>query len=377
MRTPEFYKGKEQTYVKHFFLEKYLETVALHIGFSYPRFVYVDGFSGPWRAEGEDIADTSFWIALNRLNYVRKVLAAKGKEPHIKAVFVERLPSTFTSLQRAIQECRGDIDVVSFPGTFEDNIPKILGSVKHSFSFFFIDPTGWTGFGMEAIKPILQHTPGEVMINFMYDYINRFLNSRDPKIEAQLDALFGTKTWRSLRETQDREYAIVDFYREQIRAAGNFQFVTSTRILKPTHDRAYYHLIYATRNPKGITEFRTVEKKTVAEQEQVRWTAKRQVREDRSGQSELDLEPIKSLETELNSERSRQMQRAQDRILNLLQLGPDEYDNICPRILELPLVWESDLKSILLRMRDDKQIHIDGMGLRGRVPKAGCRLRLI
>jgi hypothetical protein len=214
------------------------------------------------------------------------------------------------------------------------------------------------------------------MINFMYDYINRFLNSRDPKIEAQLDALFGTKTWRSLRETQDREYAIVDFSREQIRAAGNFQFVTSTRILKPTHDRAYYHLIYATRNPKGITEFRAVEKKTVAEQEQVRWTAKRQVREDRSGQSELDLEPIKSLETELNSERSRQMQRAQDRILNLLQLGPDEYDNICPRILELPLVWESDLKSILLRLRDGKQIHIDGMGLRERVPKAGCRLRL-
>jgi hypothetical protein len=32
MRTPEFYKGKEQTYVKHFFLENYLQTVAFHIG---------------------------------------------------------------------------------------------------------------------------------------------------------------------------------------------------------------------------------------------------------------------------------------------------------------------------------------------------------
>jgi three-Cys-motif partner protein len=376
MRTPEFYKGKEQTYLKHFFLEKYLETVALHIGFSFPKFVYVDGFSGPWRAAGEDIADTSFWIALKRLNYVREVLAAKKKSPNIKAVFVERLPSTFTSLQSAIQECKGHIDVVSFPGTFEDNIPKILDSVKQAFSFFFIDPTGWTGFGMEAIKPILRHTPGEVMINFMYDYINRFLNSRDPKIEAQLDALFGTKSWRALRDTEDREYAIVDFYREQIRAAGGFQFVTSTRILKPTHDRAYYHLIYATRNPKGITEFRAVEKKAVAEQEQIRWTAKRQVREDRSGQAELDLKPIESLESDLNRERSKLMKRAEDRILNLLRLGPHGYDNICPRILELPLVWESDFKSILLSMRDNKKIHIDGMGPLGRVPKTGCRLRL-
>ena len=47
------YEGREQTYLKHFFLEKYLERVAYVIGFSYPEFVYVDGFSGPWRAEHE------------------------------------------------------------------------------------------------------------------------------------------------------------------------------------------------------------------------------------------------------------------------------------------------------------------------------------
>jgi len=46
----EYYKDREQTYLKHFFLERYLETVAYHIGFSQKEFVFVDCFSGPWRA---------------------------------------------------------------------------------------------------------------------------------------------------------------------------------------------------------------------------------------------------------------------------------------------------------------------------------------
>jgi three-Cys-motif partner protein len=378
MRTPDFYKGKEQTYLKHFFLEKYLETVAFHIGYRYPRFVYVDGFSGPWRAQGVDLSDTSFRIALEQLNYVQAGLAAPPhyKHPGIEAIFVEEDPFAFAALRQAVNEYRGSIKVRALPGTFEANIPEILDSVKQAFSFFFIDPTGWKGFGMEAIKPILNHNPGEVIINFMYDYINRFLNWEHSKTEANLDRLFGTQKWRSLRDVDDREYAIVDFYREQVRTAGNFQFVTSTRILKPTHDRAYFHLVYATRNAKGITEFRDVEKKTVSEQEQVRWTAKRLARESRSGQPELDLEPIESLESELNRERSKQKQRAEDRILGLLQRGPIEYDNICPKILELPLVWESDFKSILLAMRDANKIHIKGLTPPARTPKSGCWLRL-
>ena len=33
MKPVEYYKDREQTYVKHFFIERYLETVAYHIGF--------------------------------------------------------------------------------------------------------------------------------------------------------------------------------------------------------------------------------------------------------------------------------------------------------------------------------------------------------
>ena len=42
MKPVEYYEGREQTYLKHFFLERYLETVAYHIGYWQQEFAYVD-----------------------------------------------------------------------------------------------------------------------------------------------------------------------------------------------------------------------------------------------------------------------------------------------------------------------------------------------
>ncbi len=144
---------------------------------------------------------------------------------------------------------------------------------------------------MDTIKPVLLHQPGEVMVNFMYDFINRFLNLPTPQNEASLDRFFGTDRWRAIRNAPDREAASVQLYMEQLRLSGDFTYVTSTRILKPLHNRAYFHLIYATRSPKGITEFRAVEKKAFVEQETVRATAQRDHREQRTGQTELPFNP--------------------------------------------------------------------------------------
>jgi three-Cys-motif partner protein len=260
MKTPEYYKGKEQTYLKHFFLEQYLETVAAHIGYAQGEFVYVDCFSGPWRAEHEDLADTSIRIALDKLNYVREMALAPHKRfPTIRAIFIEKDPIAFGALRDAVEQYRVSVKVSPLPGTFEDNIPAILAEVGARFSFCFVDPTGWTGLSMDRIQPLLRHQPGEVVINFMYDFINRFLNSHDPATEASIDRFFGTDAWRRLRDGPERETDIINLYAEQVRTTGKFPYVTSTRILKPLHDRAYFHLIYATRSSKGIEKFRDVD----------------------------------------------------------------------------------------------------------------------
>ena len=64
MKSFDYYHGREQTYLKHFFRERYLERVAYNIGSSASQFVYVDGFSGPWQSNNEVFEDTSFVIAV-------------------------------------------------------------------------------------------------------------------------------------------------------------------------------------------------------------------------------------------------------------------------------------------------------------------------
>ena len=59
----------------------------------------------------------------------------------------------------------------------EDSVDQIVEFAQregpNSFPFVFIDPTGWTGFALDVIQPLLKLNPGEVLINFMTGHIRR------------------------------------------------------------------------------------------------------------------------------------------------------------------------------------------------------------
>src|ERR1019366_4905200 len=52
------YKDREQSYVKHVFLERYLERLVHKTASAFPHVVYVDGFAGPWQSANEKLEDT-------------------------------------------------------------------------------------------------------------------------------------------------------------------------------------------------------------------------------------------------------------------------------------------------------------------------------
>jgi three-Cys-motif partner protein len=371
-----YYEGREQTYLKHLFLEAYLETLGYHIGFYQREFVYVDCFAGPWRNADEELGDTSIRISLDRLNAVKIGLAKANRHPKIRAIFVERDKSTFATLEDALQRYRGSLKASAMLGTFEENIPAILNAIRSTFSFFFIDPTGWTGFAMDNSRPILARPRGEVMINLMFNDINRFLEFRNAANEASLDRLFGTPDWRKIPQSENREDALIELYKEQVRKSSGLPcFVTSTRILKPTHDRAYFHLVYSTRSPTGLVKFREVEWKVVRRQDQVRDEAKRRSRESRAGQSEFNF-VSEHLSEALASERDSQLEKARTRLFNLIQSGPLAYENLQPLVLELRLVRRTDLDGILMAEHEGGRLVIDGLGPRDRTPKLGHAIRL-
>ena len=373
MKAPEYYQGREQTYLKHFFLERYLERVAYIIGYSSDEFTYVDGFSGPWKSEDEQFEDTSFMIALQKLQNVKENLAKAGKYLQIRCLFNEKDPNAYRELEQATRiYSRKEVEILK--GEFEVLIPDILKFIGSSFSLVFIDPTGWTGFGLKQIAPILKHFRGEVIVNFMFDYINRFLEHPTLAIAQQMNELFGGPGWEAvIQSSSRREEAIVGLYRERMRAIGSFKFVTSTRIMKPTMDRSYFYLVYGTRHLKGLCEFSDVEKKFAFEQEHVRSTAIQRARIERSGQNELfpvsdDIDDA----LDFNDERAAQLASATERMTQLIRESKRiRYDDLLARILETPLVWQSDVNGELQRLCKTGEITIEGLRPRERVPKIG------
>ena len=365
---PEAYRGREQTYAKHLFLELYLERVAFHIAYAQSDFVYVDGFSGPWKAAGESLEDTSFMIAIRKLRYVREALGKAGKAPRMRCVFIEADKSRFEALENATKSA-ARLQTRAIFGEFEALVPEILAIIGTGFSLVFIDPTGWQGFSMDRIRPILAQPRGEVIVNFMYDYINRFLNDPRPEIEASFDQLFGTNDWRLLRSAEDRE-EIVQFYSEQLRTSGHFRFVTFTPIFKPLADRPYFYLIYCTRSIRGLLEFRKSEKRSLPDRQKLREKAKQTARISRTGQFELYSASEIDASDIFNEYRTANLQRADNIFAENLRPGSCiTYEELLGALLALPYVWESDVKRMIAVARERGDLMIEGLSPRQRVPR--------
>lgn len=380
MPDPSLYAGREQTYVKHFFLEQYLERVAYNI-FSFKNdFVYVDGFSGPWKSEAEDYKDTSFSLALKQLRAVRSgVKDRRGKDVTFRCQFVEKDNRAFAGLKEAVEGI-SDVPIDLIKGEFEAHVAEVQKFVGNSFSLIFIDPTGWTGYPLQKITPLLK-LKGEVLINFMSDFITRFIDDPRPNIAAGFDDLFGAAwydEWKALHDAgMTREAAAIRVYTERLKKAGNYAFVTYTRILKPASDRAYFYLIYATRHPKGILEFRKIEQKAIVVQERLRNDVKYQAAVTRTGQPALfGAAVMDTAVATYEDERKIQLEIAFQKLIELVKARPNgiKYEDLIGPVMETPLTWESDLKGWLKQLRADGKIEIAGMRKGERTPKAGHQI---
>lgn len=378
MRDVDYYKGREQTYAKHFFLERYLERVAYNIGSFAGRFVYVDGFSGPWRSEGDDYQDTSFFIALDQLRKVKDSLHERGRSFEFRVALVEKNATAYRELAEAVSKI-SDVDILPLKGEFADNIQAIQDFAGNDFMLTFIDPTGWTGFGLNVITPLLQRRPGEVIINFMFNHINRFIDGDREDLSAGFDHLFGSPEWREVLASEyRREPRLIDFYCAQIRKHGQFEYVTSTRILTPLKERTYFYLVYGTRHPKGLVEFRVAERKLVGEQDNARLAAKLQHKEQRTGQTDMFAGTSTSGSLTFGDEKKVRRKEARERLLQILHSATRvSYDAALGHVLELPLIWESDLKDLILQLRDESVLVIENMKARQQRPQSGHFLRAV
>ncbi len=382
----EAYVDREQAFVKHFVLKTYLQRLAMKVAHFAPGTTvnYLDGFSGPWDAVAENWTDSSPYIAAAELTKAAAILGNLPKPVPltVRCMFVENDRAAFARLQRVVEAFPG-MEIVALCGEFEaqiGDVVKFASGGSKPFGFAFIDPTGWTGYGLKEITPLLRVRPSEVLINFMTKDISRFIDDPDSSALQSFQDLFGETSyrdsWRGLTGL-DREDAIVRRYGERVKSAGGFAHCASAVIVNPAKDRTHYHLVYATRSVEGLVTFRDVERKAAETQRDLRGEVRAR-KEQQSGQIPLFAQPpIDSGYVDVL--RSRYTRIAEAGLLSHLErAGEAAYDDLLCEALTHPFVSEATLKEILNRFQSAGTIEILGLKPRQRVPKrrAGIRVKL-
>ena len=195
----------------------------------------------------------------------------------------------------------------------------------------------------------------------MFDYINRFLKPGiDPSVARSFDDLFGDTGWRGqIPESQGREDAILSYYKECLRRIGGYQYVVNTAILKPTEDRTYYHLIYATRHHKGLRTFKEVEAKMQPQQQRIRKEAIYEKDFSQTGQESLFGSQMVDTESTYIRHRSCRLVELEKLLEEMLNHQPSfSFMDFLLRALLIEKVYEKDAKDLIAQARKDGRIKI-------------------
>jgi three-Cys-motif partner protein len=381
----EDYTGREQSYVKHVFLESYLEVLVHKTASVYPHIVYVDGFAGPWQSANEKFEDTSFGIALNTLRRAKGSWQDKGRDVQMSAYLVERDPAAYGILTR-IPERFPDLTVHTYNGDFLATLPKIVQDIpKGAFSFSLIDPKGWR-IPLHRVAPLLAREHSEVIFNFMFDFINRAASIKDANIVAGLNELIPYGDWRKQLETaenaggatsESRKAILGEAFGESLRQLGNYRYVADTTVLRPLRDRPLYCLFYATRHPMGIEVFRASQITALKEESRTRAATKLRHAETTSGQGEIfeslhDMAPDK-LETFFKDE----VRAAARTLLQLVPKRPQSirYEELRAQVLARHVVGAPDINKIGARLRGEARLSFLDWEKGKRVPHPHYRVQ--
>jgi three-Cys-motif partner protein len=370
------YAGREQAFVKHYFLESYLEVLIHKTASSYNEIAYVDGFSGPWQSKGENYADTSFGIALAALRKAKASWKARGRDVRMSAHLVEQAAGAYDLLE-AIKPRFPDIDIRTYNADFVATAPSINSAIpRTTFAFVLVDPKGWR-IDIRRLAPLLSRPNCEVVFNFMFDFINRAASINDPGIVNGLAELIPYGDWRDqLRSLEqgggspaERKRILAEAFRVTLAKVGDYKYVAEVPVLRPVKNRVLYSLFYATRHATGIKVFRDCHLKTERQQASVRVGIRRAHEEATSGQTSLfdrDTEASFSVERMLQAERS----AAQATVLSLLPVAPryTTYGEVWPHVLERHMVTLAEVNKIAADLRKRQLLSFPDWEFNKRVP---------
>jgi three-Cys-motif partner protein len=241
---------------KHEILRRYFDAWLPIMSSWNGRIVYIDGFAGPGQYSlGEDGSP------------IVVLKAARDHTNPMKAelvcIFVENDLDRCKHLKKVLDDLAPTlpswIKYAAVHGRFDEHLTKTLNVIEAQKkvlapAFVFIDPFGFSHTPFKTVSKVLGNSRCEVMVNFMYEEVNRFISLEE---HAQnFDELFGTSEWRRVRSLSDpsqRRKEIHDIYLGQLKTCA--MYVHSFEMLNQGNSTDYF-LFFATNNLKGLEKMK-------------------------------------------------------------------------------------------------------------------------
>jgi three-Cys-motif partner protein len=255
-RLPTIWKIDPHTQAKHIILKKYLDAWLPIMTRWNGRVLYIDGFAGPGKYQHDE--DGSPIIALKSAINHRADLKAE-----IVFLFVEADKERYQHLDRIIKATSlpKNFKTQTIHGKFDTTVIGLLDYLNEQKkqiapAFVFVDPFGFSHTPFTLIQRIMSNPRCEVLITFMYEAINRFLDH--PDLPERYDELFGTDRWRSVipeKNSELRRQRIHDIYKSQLEGPAGIKYVRSFKMMD-LGNRTEYFLFFGTNNVTGLKKMK-------------------------------------------------------------------------------------------------------------------------
>lgn len=340
------------------------------------RLWYVDCFAGPWKARDQELRDTSISIGLTALESVAQTWGTEHFLIELGAIFVEKNQHAFKQLGQFLANRSELVRTHPLPGEFGQRIGEIEQLIQSDPAFVFVDPTGWKGVAMDFIAPLVKQPRRDVLINVMFNDVNRFKDDPRAFLREQMRTFFGLKTGDlppGMSETQ-----LIRFYRSRLKSACSMEFALDLAVPHPLHARTKLRLVVGGHNREVVRLFRDVERKVLGvEASTVRVKAKERRNLERTGQMPLLHAPPPEHDDAYEKARTEGLEEVRSYVPERLrQVGPLEYWRLWPAVLEECHITATDLKSVLVDMRRSGAIVVPNWAKADRSIKDHHLLRL-
>lgn len=360
---PESYLGREQTWLKHRVLQEYVTSWAfkrLSSDGAEVHLWYVDCFAGPWESKDLQRQDTSIAIGLKSLNAAADSWKGQERAVRLHAAFIEKDSDAFRKLKDFVQEAKGVVDVHLFEGTFGQHLGSIDALVGRDSAFFFVDPTGWDGADLAYIARLANRAGRDVLVNVMFDHINRFKDDERAFLRRQMRDFFGLSEGDLPSGLSEEE--LMALYRERLKALAGVPWVLDLAVPVPTRNRTNFRLVVAGHHVKVVELFRMVEAKVMGiEASPVRVNARARPKPNEMALSLFDSLPAPKRDPHYSGQREAAMVGARESVLRELGGGGKlSFLELWPDILCAFHLTLTDLKRVVCAMEKERLIRVEG-----------------